>query len=798
MPSSSRKLVSFVGRAWFPAALLVLLILALPGLVLFVLNLFGSQGTVNDWLEDTFQITYHLALPFWLALLLVLVLPAIILLYFLKLKRKPLQVPSTFLWRKSIEDLHVNSLFQWLRQNLLLLLQLLVVLALLYALLGFRFHGSVVHGKHYILMIDNSASMAATDVASSRLEWAKQEALKEIDAAGDDDFGMVLVFNSKASTLQGYTSNRALLREAVKSIRQTHRPTRIEEALALADSLANPVRSTEDVASRPEDEEAGKERTYVQPRGIPTELHVFSDGRFPDLSEAALNNLSSRRAGNVSALGKLSLVLHSAGRPGPEQVNNVGIVGLSAVRLAGGAGRNDPPDRFRLQVLVRVQNFRPQEARVQLHLDVLAAGRIVHPERRDLVIKPRVVGPAKDDPEKGFTDEPGEAQADISLPPLDLRVDTVLHAHLEGNQDDFPLDDEAWLAVGLARKSHVLVIGPANPILDAFFEQEATRKVARIERLAATELGTEKYRKAVEGGDYDLVLFDRCAPEEEKDLPRANTFFIGLPPPPWERGVRQLKYPILMVSKREHPLLRQLTTLWDVGVSEAFRFHPYDNLAEGVRDQYRRQPSDQGKKPLPVLTRLIEAAGNVPVLFTLPRGPYQDLVMTFPLLNDKGDLMTNWPLQPSFPLFMRNVLYVLGGVADAARGESVQPGEPVVLRPESGVRRLVVFPPKGSPQTLERDSRPELVFDETEEPGPFRVEGKDADGKTVTRSGFAVSLLDPQESNIEPRTDFAIGSDRITAGGQRAQASELWKWLVLLALALLLIEWYIYNRRVSI
>ena len=50
--------------------------------------------------------------------------PAIVLLYFLKLKRQPLEVPSTYLWRKSIEDLHVNSIWQRLRQSLLLLLQL--------------------------------------------------------------------------------------------------------------------------------------------------------------------------------------------------------------------------------------------------------------------------------------------------------------------------------------------------------------------------------------------------------------------------------------------------------------------------------------------------------------------------------------------------------------------------------------------------------------------------------------------------------------------------------------------------
>lgn len=738
---------------WFPVSLAALVLLAVPGAVLLALSLCGLENAANGWLKRTLGLSYHNPLPWWAALLLFLVPVVLVALYFLKLRRKALEVPSTFLWRKSIEDLHVNSFFQWLRDNFLLLIQLCVVLLLIYSALAFQLHGrSTTSGKHYIILLDSSASMAVTDVAPSRLEQARTEALQLIDSRPEGDTGMVIEFNSRAATLQPYTRDKGLLRAAVRSVSQTQRPTRIQDALALADGLANPHRSGDDEAVRPAGENPAEARTYVAPEGIAAEVHLFSDGRFADVPNFAAGNLA--------------LVYHRTGAAGADMVNNVGIVSFNAVR--------DDKDPSKLQVFVRLVNYRKQPADVTVELEWREAKQAEFKLREEkLHLDGRLIEPG--DPEKKIPprDLPREGAVTFQLEDIDEATDVVLHARLKNHRDQFALDDEAWLVAGVVRKARVLIVTGGNEILRNFFDLEDTARVAHVTYITPAEMADNaKYLRPARGGNYDLVVFDRCAPANEDAMPMANTFFVADVPPPWLRkDMPPLRNALIRNPASSHSLMRHLSGLDEVAFSQAFKFD--------LRD----------KRVPPLVPRLLEADRETALLFVLPRRSFSDLVLTFPLVNDKGEWTTNWNLKLSFPVFLRNLLYQLGNVSDAATEETVQPGEEKILRPEGGPDVVEVTDPGKVQQRLKRGGATGFSYKNTERQGVYQA-AWEGGGRF-----FAVNLLDADESNTQPRDEIKVGDQAIEADLERLASYDTWKWVALAALVLLLAEWAFYHRR---
>src|ERR1700709_2699061 len=103
----------------------------------------------------------HFLNPLPAAIAGIIAVPLLLLLYFLKLRRREMTVSSTFLWKKAIQDLQVNAPFQKLRRNLLLLLQMLLLLALLLAFARPVANYKPGPGKRTVILIDRSASMSA-------------------------------------------------------------------------------------------------------------------------------------------------------------------------------------------------------------------------------------------------------------------------------------------------------------------------------------------------------------------------------------------------------------------------------------------------------------------------------------------------------------------------------------------------------------------------------------------------------------------------------------------------------------
>jgi hypothetical protein len=130
------------------------------------------------------------------------ILGSILLLYFLKLKRQPVEVPSTYLWHRTIEDLHVNSIWQRLRQSLLLFLQLLLIALAMAALIRPGWRGQRIVDSRLIFLIDASASMAATDVRPTRLAEAKRLVGELIDELESDQVAMIISFSDAARVEQ--------------------------------------------------------------------------------------------------------------------------------------------------------------------------------------------------------------------------------------------------------------------------------------------------------------------------------------------------------------------------------------------------------------------------------------------------------------------------------------------------------------------------------------------------------------------------------------------------------------------
>ena len=162
--------------------------------------------------------------------------PALILvLYMLRRRYLPRQIPSVFLWRKSVKDYAANRPFQRLMKNLLLPLQILAALILAIALMRPAIPGGT--AGRTVLIFDISGSMQTETAGRSRLDSAKEEALALIRTLPAEEKITVLTAGEETERL-ALNAGREEAEKAVAAVTCGRNGADMDRALALADAVA--------------------------------------------------------------------------------------------------------------------------------------------------------------------------------------------------------------------------------------------------------------------------------------------------------------------------------------------------------------------------------------------------------------------------------------------------------------------------------------------------------------------------------------------------------------------------------
>ena len=687
----------------------------------------------------------HLLTP-WTALFAALAaVPLLVLIYLLKLRRRPLRLPSTMLWRKSFEDLQVNAPFQKLRWSILLLLQLALLTLLLAALARPVLQSDDDRSSRIILLMDRSASMNAMDARDeaddlplSRLEAAKAEAVRIIERLGRGERSrqvMIVAFASSAEVVSNYESDRSVLIDAIHSIQPTDEQADLAATLKLADAFAARSESPDDA---------------------PPEIVLISDGGVGMPDDQGGFRL---RAGSFRFIRIPPTT--------PVSVGNLGVTSLGV--------RRDWEDPVQLQVFARVSNAGPNPVSTSLTL------------RKDQVVasvKMLDVPPAS---EKGL----GEASATFAI---ELPGDALLSVEL-GAGDSLSSDNAAAIVVPPPSRPRILMVHPGEEGVDPWLRDLLAAQEPRSLRDMSIAAFQSLDPSSIDNGSLaDVIVFDRVSAR----LPGIPSITVGASPIGVDaRAATSGAARRVLSWHRQHPVMRHVSL--DTVVYSGFGGYELPAGAEAMAF---------GPDGAIIAALTQRGTRHILIGFQLSRSNWPTNVSNTIFLQNALDYLTlsrsgeaGLVFQPGQPITVRAATsakrIVVRGPQEAeieARG-----GELTIL---PILRRAGIYEVEGAslsgiaPADSGEEERPAAGGGVL----PLDDDAANSGGELNQRPGtvLAVSVLSEQETDVRPRDSVLVNAEAAVASGSNAVAPrELWPLLVAAATVLLIAEWAIYLLKAS-
>ncbi len=653
--------------------------------------------------------------------------PLLVLLYFLKLRRRQMVVSSTLLWKKSIQDLQVNAPFQKLRRNLLLLLQLILLACLLLAMARPMLRGAAVGGDRLVILLDHSASMNATDVSPTRLALAKENALSLIENFQGAGGIMVVSFAHQARVLQPFTTDKGLARAAVERVAPTDHFSHLAPALQLVEPYAATTAAG-----------AGGSKALT--------VYILSDGHISDREKLAISG---------GDLRFVSIGNQTPGRP----VDNLAITAMAA--------RRDFAKPQKVQLFVSLANFGPEPIQTNLTLKLNGVTQKVTPLEVPAALPlpaPGALGASSSGATSGGPGAPGApgvASVQFDLMLNDAAMAMVTHDHA----DDLAADNAAAVLLPPPQQLRVLLVSSGNA-----YVQRAIGSVGVRDLIVQTPKWYEdqdpaRLRRGVAGpGEgYEVIVFDNYSPTT---VPLVDSLYLGAAPP-IENLTRvpatsaEDKTQHILDWRRDHPVL-QYVAMDDVLVM------------------------DPGRLALPMGATVLATGQAGPIMAEVSSQGTRHLITSFNVLN------SNWPMSVSFTVFIVNAVQHLALSSTGGAGVSFQVGDVAVVPVEGAVPQVSFQGPKVLEARVENGRATLPMFEQV---GLYEA----ADKVLPPWNRLPVNLASQAESDLRPTEALSvISAGQSTVVKDRVISQDAWRWFLLAALGMLMIEWIVYTRRMHL
>jgi len=641
--------------------------------------------------------------PYAGLLLGVIVIPLLLLLYFLRLRRQPLRVSSTMLWERAVEDLHANSPFQRLRPSTLLLLQLLALVLVILAMMQPQIEGGSSKEGTHVLLIDRSGSMEAIgEDGKTRLEEAKEKAIEVVNQIyGGGLFTstggktMIIAFADHAEVVSPFTDSKQQLLNALNTIQPTHGQSKVSEPLKLARAYTTTVDPEQDGLSTTES----------------AQIELFSDGRIEDLQEQALQRGESLKYHMVGSIDD----------------QNIGISTIDAKRPTQSSDE--------VQVFLSLSNSGDEEKTVdvELRIDGIPVGvqQVLIPKMQNDVL----------------------GTASLVFVPFSMPQSGIIQARVL-HHDVLAIDNQASLVIPPAKDLKVLLSEIGPPIV-----QTVLKGMPLQELKVVNESELQSMIDSGESSDFDVIVSRGV---HLNSISRGNYFMFGEPPPitsleSFVDGESQ----VMIVAKEGHPVMR-FVRYEDIVVMKGH---------DVVLDQS---------------TEVLLEGSHWPAILTLRENGVHLIYVSF------DPIQSNWPYLRSFPFFVFNGIQFLGHQGDVLTAKSKQVGEAILESNNtmSGAGTQIIEP-DGTTHAAFIDGNGNASW------GPIRLSG--VHSISTEQSVTKVAINSPvSESEISSVEQITIGATKVaTSGSSGSSFIQLWPWALGAVLFVLLVEWWVYQKKVS-